>query len=371
MANRRNSLGIRKEDLDAMVRKWEAQMASGGTQRTFRRLRHLNDRVYIKVKQSGSPDMILKMACKDLSAGGMSLLHNAYLHPGSECTVVLEHRMEGPRTIDGRIVRCEHRMGVVHEIGIQFNTPIILADFVGDTSPDEILSFENVDPQALEGVVLVIDPSPTDFALIQHYLKETRVRLRHAPSIEQGEQMIRERVDVVILDLHIEDEQGAVLLDRLRSEGDETPVIATTLGLTRSMKPLIAALSNVRLLEKPVDEQTLLRALGEFMLQDTGSASMRVETDRIDSSVPRDLVTAFKNELRSMVTQIEQGMHEKDESQCRVASLRIAGSAPAVGLATIGSLARHAAERLQEKGVDEAAPDLQSLLEACKRHIAA
>lgn len=371
MSKRRNTIGMPADQLEALIRDWESKEHASDPSRRHERLRFLRDRVYVKIKQSGGPDLIQKMACRNLSSGGMSLLHNAYIHPGSECTVVLEHRTEGPQTVDGRVVRCLHRGGIVHEIGVQFSTPIIVADYICDISPDEILSFERVDPQELEGVVLVVDPSPTDFALIQHYLKETRLRLRHATGVEQAEEMIRERFDVMILDLHIDGEEGAVLLDRLRADGNDTPVVATTVGLTQSMKPLIAALSNVRLLTKPVGETQLIRALAEFMLQDLGSASMRVESERVDASVPRELASAFKGELQAMVSEIEEGMSDQDSRRCRVASLRIAGSAPAVGLATIGSLARHAADNLRDKGVEEAKADLQSLLEACKRHIAA
>ncbi len=371
MGNRRNTLGLREQELRALIREWDAQEDANDSLRRHARQSFLHDRVYVKVRQSSGSELILKMACRNLSSGGISLLHNAYVHPGAECTVVLEHRMEGPRAIEGRVVRCIHRVGVVHEIGVQFTSPIVVADFLGTMSPDEVFSFETIDPQDLEGVVLVVDALQIDFSLIQHYLKETRLRLRHARSVEEADTLLRDGLDVMILDLHIEDEKGADLLDRMRADGDETPVIATTIGLTPAMKPLISSLSNVRLLRKPFDEKRLLLALAEFMLQDLGSASMRVEKERIDTSVPHQLVDAFKNELQSMVDEIEKGLGDNDVHRCRVASLRIAGSAPSVGLATIGNLARQAADRLDAKGFDEAQADLRSLLDACRLHLAA
>ncbi len=371
MGSRRNTLGLREQQLLDLIREWESHEQPTIGRRRYKRQRFLRDRIYVKMRQPDGQDLILKMACRNLSSGGISLLHNAFIHPGTECTVVLEHRVEGPCPVAGRVVRCTHRWGVAHEVGVQFTSPIVIADFVCDVSPDEILTFETIDPQELEGVVLVVDPSPTDFAIACHYLKETRLRLRHAKTINEAETLIREGAGVIIIDLHMEGEEGAVLLHRLRAARDMTPVIGTTVGLIHAMKVLIASLPNVRLISKPFDEHQLLCAVAEFLLHDSGGVTSEAEIGSGSAAISQEAAEAFRQELQTMIVDIEKGMQSGDIERCRTSSLRIAGSAPGVGLTTIAKLAKHAADRLNERGIDESKTDILALLDACKRHIAA
>ncbi len=71
---------------------------------------------------------------RNISRTGMSLLHGKFVYDGTPCVV-------GLKTLDGRMVQvrgkvawCRLITGRIHEIGIQFEEPIDLGDFV---PPDE------------------------------------------------------------------------------------------------------------------------------------------------------------------------------------------------------------------------------------------
>lgn len=71
---------------------------------------------------------------RDLSESGIGVFHNSYVHTGVACIVTL-------RTIDGesvmrtgRVRRCIHLRGSVHEVGIQFDQPLDLSLFVTGVS---------------------------------------------------------------------------------------------------------------------------------------------------------------------------------------------------------------------------------------------
>lgn len=345
--------------------------SSGGEARKFTRLAYRKDTVHVKVRQPGGQEALIKVACRNLSSGGMSVLHNAYIHPGSWCAAALSHRSAGPTIVEGRVVRCQHRVGVVHEIGVKFDKPIHLADFVEADRTDTILSFESVNPDDLEGRILLVDRSEMDAALVRHFLKETRLRIAHATSLEQAEAMLNEELSALILDVHIDADDGAIFLDRLRADGNDIPVIATCVSLPASIRQMIGLLANVRVLMKPLEEKTLQRALAEFILQESGRTGMRVEQERVRTNLPREVVETFRKELHEVLQELERGSESGDAQRCRSASLRIAGSAPAVGLATLGQLAASAARRIGDGGIEAAEYDLDALRMACKRYLAA
>ncbi len=70
---------------------------------------------------------------RDLSEDGIGIFHNSYVHTGIACNVTL-------RTVDGeavmrtgRVRRCIHLRGAVHEVGIQFDQILDMSLFVSGT----------------------------------------------------------------------------------------------------------------------------------------------------------------------------------------------------------------------------------------------
>lgn len=73
---------------------------------------------------------------RNLSAGGLAVVHGGYLHPGTECRVLLA-RVEGPKVVlAGTVRRCRHVQGSLHEVGLEFDSAIVPEDFV----PADMLS---------------------------------------------------------------------------------------------------------------------------------------------------------------------------------------------------------------------------------------
>ena len=74
----------------------------------------------------------LNLSVRDISNGGISLLHSSFFYPGTRCRITLPLRDDPSEVvvIDGVIKRCIHVEGVVHEIGIKFDKPIDSKKFV-------------------------------------------------------------------------------------------------------------------------------------------------------------------------------------------------------------------------------------------------
>lgn len=70
------------------------------------------------------PERRFRVASNDISETGVSILNGTFIHPGSQCMVVLQQTDGTLSEIRGRVVRCRHVMNHVHEIGVQFDEPI-------------------------------------------------------------------------------------------------------------------------------------------------------------------------------------------------------------------------------------------------------
>ena len=75
----------------------------------------------VKSKTSSTP---FRVKCVDISAGGLGLLHGAFVHTGRPCMITLiTHNKSGLR-IKGKVARCIHVRRHVHLIGVEFNDTI-------------------------------------------------------------------------------------------------------------------------------------------------------------------------------------------------------------------------------------------------------
>ncbi len=76
-----------------------------------------------------SPPIVLSV--RDISNGGMGIMHANFVHVGSGCSFALV----GPNRklilrINGEVVRCTHYRGNVHDIGIKFTEPVKLELYI-------------------------------------------------------------------------------------------------------------------------------------------------------------------------------------------------------------------------------------------------
>src|SRR5262252_1894950 len=113
----RNTLGMDLRELSAILDSYDTTEARAGqSNRDFVRWPFRHDSVRVMIVQGGKVVPIV-MACRNISRGGISLLHSAYMHPGTKCVVMLPFPEHGETPTKAWVARCTHRSGVIHEIG--------------------------------------------------------------------------------------------------------------------------------------------------------------------------------------------------------------------------------------------------------------
>ena len=83
----------------------------------------------ILLRPSGSKvDFLVRP--RNISTYGVSVLHGAFLHPGTECVLCLRTRSGDSVMVWAKLLRCRCVQGRTHELSLLFTKPIEIEKFV-------------------------------------------------------------------------------------------------------------------------------------------------------------------------------------------------------------------------------------------------
>lgn len=367
-SSRPNSLGIRGAQLEQILDSLDSAESGVSPRREFVRWPFRKQTVVMKVSQPAGLEVTMRVACRNLSRGGMSVLHNSYLHPGSECAIALPHPDPKKKfeKVTGLVVRSTHRSGAIHEVGIKFHVPIDPTNFMETDPFTDYYSLENVDPEQLKGTLLHVDDSELDRRIVGHYLRETNLRIRTSETVGEGLDMALEGVDLVLCDYYLEENTGDALIHSLRAIGNDTPVIIVTSDTSSVTRQKMTDIRADGFLAKPLNQELLMRAIGEFLLVRNNSGALKSSLEKSDPA--KKMVDSFVRDLNGLADRLENCITKNDADTARSLALQIKGSAPSLGFGVIADLASKAAEAISASGsIPESIIPLRSLISACER----
>lgn len=366
------TLRMPRQEIDALRNQLEQSNKSQppNAQRHFRRWPF--ERVPIRVKMSHPGGIIteLQYACRNISGGGMSILHSAYVHPGTRCVAQLPCRFQVVKEVQGVVIRCLHRTGKVHEVAVKFDEPLDVREVLEIDPADNSLILESVKPENLQGTVLIVEDSELDRVLFRKYLADTNLDVITANTGAEGLKRAEKDVDIIICDYDLPDFSGIEMLGKLREQGNHTPMILVSAeGSIESRLPQGSATPD-SVIPKPFKRQRLLGAIAEFLLADakspTSGALIYTNLDAADPTTP--LVPNFIDEVRKYCQAISGAMMRGDTATCRRVAFQIRGSAPMFGFDQIAEAANTAYTSISASGdIAECMKTFQDLLSICGR----
>jgi CheY-like chemotaxis protein len=171
----------------------------------------------------------------------------------------------GELATPGRIARCTHRSGVIHEVGIAFSSPVRVRELIAPTPLPDFLALERVDPDSLRGFVLCITASDADARIIRHFLRITQLAVRTASTSDEAAKVLHEPFSAVIVDLDSPALADGRFAGALRAGGCHAPLVLITSNAAAA-GPAIAASQADAVLTKPLSQDRLLRCIGECQL---------------------------------------------------------------------------------------------------------
>jgi len=339
---------------------------AGVANRVFVRWPYRVATVTAKFFHPGGSESSFTVACRNLSAGGIGILHRTFLYKGTKCALLLPDTQGKLVNVPGKVVRCNHVQGTIHELGVEFDEPVRARDFVMMDPFADGFSFENVKPEDLKGTILYLEDSVLDQSLVRHFLRETQMRLLVADTAAAAHEKIAEGVDLILCDYNLGKENGVQFVQALRAEGIATPIIMVTADTSKQTRDAMMNAEANAFISKPLKAQTLFRAIAEFIVVGTSSSAFV-------SSLPMDhpnrgLLTTFVQQVRDYAKSLEKAVETNAIEQCRTLCLQVGGAAPVMGFDRLALVAKDA-ERSLEQGSKpaEAGGPLRRLIDSCRK----
>lgn len=345
--SRINTLGQQARQLEDLLDELDRSTGKGSAKRSHARSAFREQAILTTVRQPEGGEVELRLACRNLSVGGMSLMHSAFLHPGTQLSVDLPLASGGIRRVDGKVVRCSHVKGMIHEIGVKFHEPIHLREFQRTDPFDMVFSYENVKPADLKGMVVHLDPSEIDRKIVRHILRDTALSIRGVETTEEALTLIEKGCDVIIMEYGLNDSDAAMFTSMLRSEGHMQPVIVVSSNTTKDAANLIRRSAIEVFLPKPIDADRLMSALAEFLYGDAASSDSK--NNLAPSEAMKELASLFSKDLSTYADKLEAALNENDDEAIFRIAIQIRGTALSLGLTQLGTLASDVSDRLGDR----------------------
>lgn len=369
--NQDNTLHLSSDRLSVLMDELDQANAASSARRKHTRMEYRRHAVQVEVYQPSGGSVSFFVACRNLSRGGMSVLHSSYMHIGTKCRVQLRHREHGEQWITAEVVQCRHVSGKVHDVGLKFTREIDVNDYARIDPLDESFSLESVEPQKLSGRILLVTASDIERKLIEVYLSETSIRMVHVEQYGQMAAQLSETFQLALVDFDMDLREAQQTLRELRQAGHSLPVIAISGDRSVNTRDAIREARASAFIPKPIERNALLRALAEFIILNR-SASEETESTEAPSA-PTDpslkaLAELFAQDLHKFAEEIESAAKKGDEKSLRYVCARIRGTGPLLGHAPVADAAGRVLEILDKNGTIETAQEaINTLVGLCKR----
>jgi CheY-like chemotaxis protein len=363
--DRPNTVGLSGRELAAILDAFDAAESGGvSPRREFIRWPFRHAGIQVSFSHPGGSLVSLKLAGRNISKGGLSVLHNAFVHPGTECTVQLPKSQGGTLERSATVSRCIHRRGTLHELGLRFSTPIRLRDFVCSSTRGDVNSLERVDPSRLRGRMLFAGDNPLDAKIVAHFLRESSISVVVADNLESGRQRLHEQFDILLIDARLPDGRGSDLLTTARNQGTMTPAILIAADPASLSADPVWNLPGVRMLPKPFTQAQLLQDLGEVLLVESRDTSMLPVNQE---TLPNAIASAYAKDI---VQSLEKSIADRTRDRTVELCHQLRGSGGMLGMKAAASVADRACAAFggSPTPADEASV-LRELVAACRKDL--
>ena len=170
---RTNTLGMTNVELEAIYEQLESGGGDSSHRRQSSRLKFRHPSISMEIIQPGGGQTHITVACRNLSRTGLGFLHSSYVHTGTRVVLTLTHHSAQRVRVAAKVVRCRHVTRTVHDVGVMFETPINIRDFMELDPLNQTFTCEVVDPARLKGTLLVVAEYKIEQSCVQSMLRDT------------------------------------------------------------------------------------------------------------------------------------------------------------------------------------------------------
>ncbi|MEX0655008.1 MAG: response regulator [Phycisphaeraceae bacterium] len=344
----------RRDLLDRLEREADAQkyLEMRGDQRiNFER----RSGVVMKLYHPGGSSINYLIRPRNISRTGIAFLHGNYVHIDSRCGLLLKTVHGQAKLIHGKVVWCRHVVHRVHEVGAQFEDPIVLSAFVDSLVRADMVDGDDASHElpSLHGRLLYVEDSVDDRDLLQFHMSQLGVQLDTLPdAVEAIGHLQNQPADLTLANVCLPGMTGLEMTQMLRAEGYNRPIVLLTANPNRPSDEEARAVGVTAVLHKPYTFEQLLATLRDHLpaaAADDAPPPEPVLSEHWGNVRMRPLILNFLSRLDNQLGQLRQCVEGPAgdpvlEKMC----LDLRGSAGGYGFPQISE----AAERLYQHAAD-------------------
>ncbi len=306
-----------------------AEQSVAASRRQAERFRYRVWQLTVELQQAHGDWARYEVPTRNISETGVCFLIGHFVYPGTPCRIFLATIHGQTVEITGRVMRCRYVTGTpsLHEVGVQFDGRIDLAMFHRESRPPVLLA--------------VTDDAVTE-QMLEHLLSTVQARIQFAHNADEALNLARETFfDAIIIDLDLDNGQGADVVRKLRAQGVRRPFIPLASVDTEEARKLCEDCDFQVWVAKPLSPDTLV------------SAVMSMKDEPIYSTLDArpgmaGVVSSFVRSLPPRLTRMKRSFDESRTDEVLSDLRAIKGEAKAYGFEVIA----HAAGKL-ETALDE------------------
>lgn len=344
--NARNTLGLGAQAYESLLSKLDerSEDAEVAPQRLHTRIPFMDPfvRVQVEADNSGRREMIL--ACRNISRGGVGLLHSSFMYTNTPVAVHLVRTDGTSPGVRGKVVRVQHRGGVVHEIGIKFDKEINQRDYVAANVTDMLPSFERVAPEKLSGPIVLVSADEANRMAVREHLQDTGLSVGFVTDPQEAPAAADKQPIMMLVDIDLGGVSGPELVKKLRTRGYARPIVLVGDPSDELTRSLVRVCGADALLRTPLTADALLRTLGEFLLSGWDLGHL----DKARTRVDRGTLVSLCTELSKLGVVMDQHVRREDRVAMFGTCQKIAQMSLMIGMNGVASMAERLGERIAQ-----------------------
>jgi DNA-binding response OmpR family regulator len=262
----------------------------------------------------------------------------------------------------GTVTRCEHRGGRVHEIGIKFDEEVKLRNFLIQDEDLLLHSRERIDPEQMN-IKLLVYSTETEFSsLLRQYLLPSNLCYTFAKTKEEAIEKSKDQ-DMLLFRVDNEPTNLAEMVRSIREDGFMNPIILVGQPKNPLDLHVINACGGDMVLPWPIDDQTLLCSIGEFVFNAWTPDSL----ENIRSCISPETRQVLTMEIAKLGVTLDQQVRVDNQHDVHQSCQRIKLLAPLLGLNSMKSAIHNMTEQTAAEGsIKHLANDLSEISSICK-----
>ncbi|GAB4520925.1 MAG: hypothetical protein Tsb0013_24390 [Phycisphaerales bacterium] len=366
-----DTLRLRGDDITALLSEHREREATDDSKRTAKRWSMQQQKAIVTVMEDGGVRRNLSIVPRNLSSWGVGFFHGGYLHMNTPCIVTMRTMRGVARSHKGTIVRCIHKRGRLHEVGVRFEEEISPRDYFIDVGDSPLFNSEAVDIERLTGSALVVAGSAAERRLITEYFKPSGMVLSEAPSaMDAFDELAHADPDMLFADCQLEDMGWKDFVGKLRESGFVGPIVLLAAERDQGLRIAAITAGASEVIFKPLSASILHRAAAEYLITSGGAtnALQPMICDLPPGRLDRSVITEYIDELQDHAVALHHAVKSDDIETVRKIFANIGATAHGFGFPVLGDTALEGARVLDNpSGAKMMKLRAYELMKMCRR----